>query len=480
MEDNLLEAARQVGARLDSAVDAISSRLDGPGAPAGVGVQQAAETLINEVWAVVDASYMDARQAGFDRGKWAELRDKALARRYKDVAAVHRAVRDMVARGLPDPYCRWVPPREFAAMRKYDVTGVGLNLGTAEEYVKKTGRELPGGRRGADGDVWVVGISKGSAADVAGLEQGDQIISVGGAPLVDASPFQASALIAGPVDDEGGGGGGGGGGGAPVEVVLRARKAGGRLEDYAVPRPVVQLASPVRSALQARGGGRKVGVIAIRSFTARAQRDVAAAVGDLAARGADELELDLRDNRGGLVTEGLEVARLFLDGGAPIVLTESKAMAAAPPTAEGPAMTALPLTVLVNDHTASASEILAGALKDNCRAVLVGGRTYGKGLIQSVYELSDSSGLVVTVGKYLTPGGVDIDRYGIEPNFKSQPAPQRAEEELAACRLARAPAAAGAAGRAPQELLVTGEGRGGGWWFGRGGGSGSGAGGAAR
>ena len=225
------------------------------------------------------------------------------------------------------------------------------------------------------------------------------------------------------------------------------------------------------------------------------------------------------------MTEGLEVARLFLGGGAPIVLTESKAMAAAPPRADGPPLTALPLTVLVNDHTASASEILAGALKDNCRAVLVGGRTYGKGLIQSVYELSDTSGLVITVGKYLTPGGVDIDRctpraagarhplragrrrgaarrpgpsllatapagrrppacvgpcqhapppappplprYGIEPDFRAAPPPAKAEEALAACRLARdgggAPAAAAAArsGR-PQELLVTGETRAGG------------------
>jgi carboxyl-terminal processing protease len=164
------------------------------------------------------------------------------------------------------------------------------------------------------------------------------------------------------------------------------------------------------------------------------------------------------------------VARLFLDGGVPIVVTESKAMAAAPPTASGPALTALPLIVLVNDHTASASEILAGALKDNCRAVLVGGRTYGKGLIQSVYELSDSSGLVITVGKYLTPGGVDIDRFGIEPNFKSAPAAGRAEEALNACRVSREGGAGteegarrGAArGRGPQELLLTGESRWGG------------------
>lgn len=140
-------------------------------------------------------------------------------------------------------------------------------------------------------------------------------------------------------------------------------------------------------------------------------------------------------HRGGLVSEGLEVARLFLSDQVPIVLTQSKAMAAEPPRAGSTASTKLPLTVLVNEHTASASEILAGALKDNCRGVLVGRRTYGKGLIQSVYELSDSSGLIITVGKYLTPRGVDIDRFGIAPDFASLPGPVQAADALNTCRL---------------------------------------------
>jgi C-terminal peptidase prc len=150
----------------------------------------------------------------------------------------------------------------------------------------------------------------------------------------------------------------------------------------------------------------------------------------------DGLVLDLRDNRGGLVSEGLEVARLFLGGGAPIVLTQSRAMSAdVPRAAAGPPLSSAPLAVLVDDHTASASEILAGALKDNCRAVLVGRQTYGKGLIQSVYELSDGSGLVITVGRYLTPARVDIDREGIRPNFRDMPSAERAEQELEACRI---------------------------------------------
>jgi C-terminal peptidase prc len=112
---------------------------------------------------------------------------------------------------------------------------------------------------------------------------------------------------------------------------------------------------------------------------------------------------------------------------------------------------------LVNEHTASASEILAGALKDNCRGVLVGKRTYGKGLIQSVYELSDSSGLVITVGKYLTPNGVDIDRSGITPDFKASPEPGVAQQALAACRLDREGMAVGSSSGAQlvQQLANT-------------------------
>lgn len=115
--------------------------------------------------------------------------------------------------------------------------------------------------------------------------------------------------------------------------------------------------------------------------------------------------------------------------------TEGKARSNAPITAPGPALAAAPLAVLVDSHTASASEILAGALRDNCRAVLVGGRTYGKGLIQSVYELSDGSGLVLTVGKYLTPAGTDIDREGISPDFNTMPSAQAADDAVAACKV---------------------------------------------
>lgn len=117
--------------------------------------------------------------------------------------------------------------------------------------------------------------------------------------------------------------------------------------------------------------------------------------------------------------------------------TEGSRTPREPQVATQPPLTSLPLTVLVSGRTASAAEILAGALHDNCRGVLVGDRTYGKGLIQSVYELSDGSGLVVTVGHYLTPGGTDIDRTGVKPDFRNVPSAEKAQETLALCRAPR-------------------------------------------
>ena len=222
-------------------------------------------------------------------------------------------------------------------------------------------------------------------------------------------------------------------------VVVQVRHLDGSSEDLTLERPSrAPTPSPVSSKIESKG----VGYIRLTSFNARAQRDVATAVRELQNLGAQRLILDIRGNRGGLVSEGVEVARLFLDDGAVVVRTEgARTRASEQLTAPGPALTSQPLAILVDSHTASASEILAGALQDNCRGVLVGRRTYGKGLIQSVYELGDGSGLVLTVGKYLTPAGTNIDLDGIAPDFGAMPGPAVADDAIAACKIrtSRAP-----------------------------------------
>jgi carboxyl-terminal processing protease len=143
--------------------------------------------------------------------------------------------------------------------------------------------------------------------------------------------------------------------------------------------------------------------------------ELAHAISSLEKKGAAAYILDLRNNPGGLLQAGIEIARLWLDSGT-IVYTVNRQGIQGNFDAFGPALTQDPLVILVNQGTASASEILAGALQDNGRATLVGETTFGKGLIQSLFELSDGSGLAVTIAKYETPKHRDINKLGIKPD----------------------------------------------------------------
>eukprot|EP00803_Ostreobium_quekettii_P000040 evm.model.scf_1739.1 EVM.evm.TU.scf_1739.1 scf_1739:6103-14239(+) len=422
LEETLREEGRQIGASIDSAVDtALSSRK-------GEEESEVYLDLIREVWEVVDANYMDVRNTGFDKEQWKRIRDEALAKKPTSRSSVYRVVREMLARGLRDPYTRLVLPADFDAMRKYDISGIGINVGTADELRQKTATSIPAGRegRGSGEGVWVLGLLKDSLGDAAGLRQGDEILKIDGASVASVTPFQAATMMKGDGSED-----------APERLQLTVRRLDGDVADVYVPRPALSIPSPVTADLTTIGR-RRVGFVELSSFNARAQQEMVSALARLEAQGATEIVLDLRNNRGGLVQEGVEVAKVFLEGDSPIVVTEEAGSAGRHAVlATGPAASRLPLTVLVNQNTASASEIVAGALKDNCRAVLAGSTTYGKGLIQSVYALSDGSGLVLTVGKYLTPGNVDIDREGIQPNFKRIPPLERAEDALRACRVNR-------------------------------------------
>lgn len=461
-EDRLLGVFRNIETQFDSAwtVLCIATSTAPSAGPDAEAQRAAARDLINEVWEVVDRNFSDARGVGFDSLQWQKLRDAALDKNPADTAAAHSAVRRMVSQ-LRDPYSRFINPEEFGAMVKYDVSGVGLNLGTLEELKSKTGLEpviqnasssateeastSSGGERQG---VWVVGLIRGSAADTAGMKQGDELIAANGKSVLGKSPFEVASLLQGPSDKEEEGGekypetaAFSSSSLSSSEVKIQVKRLDGNIADLTLVRPNRPTTpSPVISKLERKknnnGGTTAVGYIKLVSFNARAQRDVAHALREMQNSGAERYVLDLRGNRGGLVSEGIEIARLFLENNATVVNKAiSRSTSPEAITAPGPALITAPLAVLVDDHTASASEILAGALQDNCRGVLVGKQTYGKGLIQSVYELGDGSGLVLTVGKYLTPLGRDIDFGGIKPDFGSMPGSKEADEALAACRL---------------------------------------------
>jgi carboxyl-terminal processing protease len=171
--------------------------------------------------------------------------------------------------------------------------------------------------------------------------------------------------------------------------------------------------------------GTRIGYIRLKQFNANAVKDMRAALQDLEANAVQGYILDLRSNPGGLLFASIEIARQWLNEGV-IVSTKTKDGIQKVDKAVGRALTTKPLVVLVNEGSASASEILSGALQDNKRAVLVGQKTFGKGLVQSVRPLSDGSGMTVTIAKYLTPDNRDIHKHGIDPDVLAKMTEQEA------------------------------------------------------
>lgn len=273
------------------------------------------------------------------------------------------------------------------------MTGIGLSLGEV-------------GAEDTDSSLRVVGIVLGSPAQLAGVKQGDELLSVNGVDVHGKSAFEASSLIQGVK-------------GTLVSIEIRHEPCKDTQMLSVERKQSVQ--TPVYYRLEHRAGN-LLGYIRLKEFNAVAKRDMVTAMDKLTAAGATSFLLDLRDNPGGLVQAGIEVAKVFLDKGDTVVYTVAKDPGMQKGIfAKSPPLTRAPLMIFVNERTASASEIVAAALHDNCRAVLVGHKTFGKGLIQSVFELSDGSGVILTVGKYATPRHLEIDENGIVPDFRNLP-----------------------------------------------------------
>jgi len=250
-------------------------------------------------------------------------------------------------------------------------------------------------RSGQDGHVLVGSVQPGTPAEAAGILAGDRVVAVRGR---DAGGDLAgvASLLRGPA-------------GTTVEVVI---ERDGEERPVRIVRGEVASDDVVVSRL-------KSGVVVVRvsEFTRGVGAAVRKAVDDasLEREAPEGVVLDLRGNPGGLLTEAVEVASAFLEGGT-VVSYEKRGEPVRHLDAVGDGNTLVPLVVLVDAGTASASEVVAAALQDRNRAVIVGGRTYGKGSVQEPRQLSDGSAIELTVGRYLTPSGRSLDGVGIEPD----------------------------------------------------------------
>jgi carboxyl-terminal processing protease len=342
------------------------------------------QNLLGEAWRIVDRAYVDDT---FNHQNWWQVRQQALAKGLPDREATYAAIQSMLSR-LDDPFTRLLKPDQYRGLQTTtsgELTGVGLQVALDA----------------STGELEVIAPIAGSPAEQAGIRPRDRILEINGTPTKSLTLDESAEQMRGA---------------AGTTVTLLVRHQSSNSEEIPVVRGRISL-NPVTAEIRPFTEDFKVGYLRLNQFNANATMEVAHAIKRLENQGATGYILDLRNNPGGLLQAGIEVARLWLDDGA-IVYTVNRQGVLNSFEATGKALTQAPLAVLINQGTASASEILAGALQDQGRAKLVGETTFGKGLIQSLFELSDGSGLAVTVARYETPNHRDINRQGIQPDIR--------------------------------------------------------------
>ena len=346
-------------------------------------LEDSPKALVDEVWQIVNNEFVDQE---FNHVNWLNKRKELLQRKYVDQKQAYQAIRQSL-KDLGDPYTRFLEPEEFEELTSQttgELSGIGIRL----EIDDKTNQ------------LTVVEPLQNSPAEKAGIKSGDKILQINDKPTSLMSIEQASTEIKGEVG---------------TEVNLKLSRSEQEVFEVTLVREQIELPS-VEYTLN-REGQLNVGYIKLDEFSSHAAEQMEKAIQELSDRDVSGFVLDLRGNPGGLLFSSVEIARMWLEKGA-IVSTIDRKGGNQKFAANGRALTDLPLVVLVNGYSASASEILAGALKENKRATIVGTRTYGKGTVQSVHSLSDGSGLAVTIARYYPPSGTDINRKGIAPDIQ--------------------------------------------------------------
>ena len=353
----------------------------------GGSISDSPKEVIDQVWQIVYRDYLDS-SGDYDEASWRQLRRDLLKKSFAGSAESYEAIRGMLA-SLNDPYTRFLDPKQFKEMRidtSGELMGVGIQLS-----LDKATKELV-----------VVSPIEGTPASRAGVQSKDVIVSIDGKSTEGMNTEDAVKLIRGP---EG-------------SAVILGLRRGDELIDVPLTRARIEI-NAVSYKLNTTRDQHKVGYIRLKQFNANAAKEMREAAKALEAQDVDGYVLDLRGNPGGLLEASIDIARQWLNEGI-IVSTRTREGIRDVRRATGSAITDKPLVVLIDQGSASASEILSGSLQDNGRAQLVGQKTFGKGLVQAVRGLSDGSGLTVTIAKYLTPKGTDIHKNGIEPDIKSE------------------------------------------------------------
>ena len=364
------------------------------------------------------------RQSGLDQlpapvrdvlvgGSMGSLPDQViniLADRYRgpiDRPELERVAAAAAAASLGNRWTQYLTPDQYRELMRASegrYTGIGIRV-----------------KRRTDG-IGITEVFADSPAATAGLVKGDVITSVGGIPVAKRGPEKSVLAIAGKPG---------------TDVILGVRTADGTEKTVKVTRGDVTV--PLVEGRIAQGDGCKVAVVSLDRFDVGAGDAVRDEVTKLLGQGATAVVLDLRGDPGGLVDEAVNVAGDFLKSGTKVVSIKGRTTPEEVRKTDGDPIPAdVPVTVLVDRNSASASEIVTGALKDNGRALVVGEPTFGKSEVQVTQRTTDGGAVKVTIAGYLTPKGTDIGKKGVQPDVRTVDRPGTTADEALDVALAHA------------------------------------------
>ena len=335
-----------------------------------------------------------------DRALRAEILETIENNFYKpvDESALGDASLKGIVDSLEDPYSAYISPKEASAFQQSlsgEFEGVGMNVEKDERGLR------------------VLEVFDDTPAERSGILQGDLILAVDGRSIAGLSSAVATNRIKGPA-------------GTSVKLELFTP---GEQDTRSVNVKREKIAVPLTRGRMVERDGRKIAVVELRGFSAGAHGKLRGEINRLLEAGADGLVLDLRGNPGGLLSEAVLVSSVFVEDGE-IVSVRGRSRAERTEEAEGDAIAAdIPVVVLVDGGSASASEIVTGALRDRDRATVVGTNTFGKGLVQEVEPLSNGGYLDLTVANYYLPSGKTISTAGLKPDVRAEDDPKTKRDE---------------------------------------------------
>lgn len=336
--------------------------------------------LYDNVWRLINSKFVDQSNNQQNWAKWRHKYDNQI--RTNEDAYV--AINTMVA-SLNDPYTKFLDPKEFAdetSSIKGSLKGIGIQIGVK------------------DGKLMVIAPIEDTPAERAGLQADDEILEIDGVSTKGITVDKAADKIRG---KEG------------TQVTLLIKRKDVAPKTYTITRAEIEIKSISQKLPTDMTIPNDFCYIRLSSFISR---NAATEFGNIlnTNRNKKGFIIDLRSNPGGLLTNAIYISDMFLDGGT-IVSTVDRDGYKETQRASAGVYTKKPVVVLINKGSASASEIFSGAMKDNHRAVIIGEQSFGKGLVQEINKLPYESGINITIQKYLTPNGTDINKKGITPDI---------------------------------------------------------------